>query len=40
MPTEMLADTYGYKIENGNQGVYEDLVHYLCMCDRTPTLEQ
>jgi hypothetical protein len=26
MPAEMLADTYGYKIEKGHQGVYKDLV--------------
>jgi len=40
MPAEMLADTYGYKIEKGNQGVYKNLVHYIGMRDRTPTLEQ
>jgi hypothetical protein len=40
MPAEMLADAYGYKIEKGNQGVYKDLVHYIGMRDRTPTLEQ
>jgi hypothetical protein len=40
MPAEMLADAYGYKIEKGNQGVYKDLVRYIGMRDRTPTLEQ
>jgi len=40
MPAEMLADTYGYKIEKGNQGVYKDLVRYIGMRDGTPTLEQ
>jgi hypothetical protein len=40
MAAEMLADTYGYKIEKGNQGVYTDLVGYIGMRDRTPTLEQ
>jgi hypothetical protein len=39
MPAEMLADAYEYKIEQGNQGVYKDLVHYIGMRDRTPTLE-
>jgi hypothetical protein len=36
----MLADRYGHKIEKGNQGVYTDLVRYIGMHDRTPTLEQ
>jgi len=40
MPAEMLADAYGFKIDNGNQGVYKDLVCYMGMRDRTPTLEQ
>jgi len=40
MPADMLADTYGYQIEKGNKGVYEDLVRYIGMCDRTPTPEQ
>jgi len=40
MPAEMLADPYGYKIEQGNQGVYRDLVGYIGMRDTTPTLEQ
>ena len=40
MPAEMLADAYGYKIKKGNQGVYKDLVRYIGMCNRTPTLEQ
>jgi len=40
MPAKMIADTYGYKIENGNQGVYKDLVRYIGMRDRTSTLEQ
>jgi len=40
MPAEMIADAYGYKIEQGNQGVYKDLVRYIGMRDRTPTLEQ
>ena len=40
MPAEMLADAYGYKIEKGNQGVYQDLVRYIGMRDWTPTLEQ
>jgi len=39
MPAEMLADAYGYKIKKGNKGVYKDLVRYICMRDRTPTLE-
>jgi len=40
MPAEMLADAYRYMIEMGNQGVYKDLVHYIGMRDRTPTLKQ
>jgi len=40
MPAEMLADADGYMIEKGNQRVYQDLVRYIGMCDRTPTLEQ
>jgi len=40
MPAEMLAHAYGYTIEKGNQGVYNDLVHYIGMRDRTSTLEQ
>jgi len=40
MPAEMLSDTYGYKVENSNQGVYKDMVRYISMRDRTPTLEQ
>jgi hypothetical protein len=40
MPVEMLADAYGYMIEKGNQGVSNDLVRYLGMRNRTPTLEQ
>jgi len=40
MPAEMSADAYGYMIENGNQGVYNDLVRYVGMRDRTPTIEQ
>jgi len=40
MPAEMLGDAYGYTIEKGNQGVYKDLVRYIGMRDRTPTLEQ
>jgi len=40
MPAKMLADAYGHKIEKGNQGVYKDLVRYIGMRDRTPTLEQ
>jgi len=40
MPSTMLADTYGYKIKHSNQGVHEDLVCYIGICDRTPTLEQ
>jgi len=39
MPAEMLADAYGYRIEQGNHGVYEDLVCYIGMRQRTPTLE-
>jgi len=38
MPAEMLANTYGYKIEKGNQRVYNDWVGYIGMHDRTPTL--
>ena len=40
IPAEMLANTYGYKIEKGNQRVEKDLVHYIGMCDKTPTLQQ
>jgi len=40
MLANMLADAYGYKIEKGNQGVYKDLVRYIGMRNRTPTLEQ
>jgi len=40
MPAKMLANTYGYKIEKGTQGVYKDFVHYIGMRDRTRTLEQ
>ena len=40
MPAEMLADTYGYKIERGDHRDYNDLVRYIGMRDRTPTLEQ
>jgi hypothetical protein len=40
MPAEMLANTYGYIIIKGNQGVYKDLVRYIRICDGTPTLEQ
>jgi len=40
MPAEMLADAYGYMVKNGTQGVYKDLVRYIGMRDRTPTLEQ
>jgi len=39
MPAEMSADTYGYRIEKSNQGVYNDLVHYIGMRDRTPILK-
>jgi hypothetical protein len=39
MPAEMLADAYGYKIEKGNRGVYKDLVPYIGMRDRTPTID-
>jgi hypothetical protein len=40
MPAEMLPDPYGYEIEKGNQGVYKNLVRYIDMRDRIPTLEQ
>jgi len=40
MPAGMFADTYMYKIEKGTQGVYKDLVCYIGMHNRTPTLEQ
>ena len=40
IPAEMFANAYGHKIQTGNQGVYKDLVHYIFMQDRTPTLEQ
>jgi len=40
IPTKMLPDTYGYKIEKGNQGVYKDLVCNIGMRNRTRTLEQ
>jgi len=33
IPAELLADAYRYKIEQGNQGVHEDLVRYFGMCD-------
>jgi hypothetical protein len=36
----MLANTYGYKIENANQGVYEDVVRYVGICDRSATIEK
>ena len=39
MPAKILADAYGYKIEKGNLGVHKDLVRYIGMCDRTPTLK-
>lgn len=37
---QMLANTYWYKIKQGNQGGYEALFGYIGMCDRTPTLDQ
>jgi len=40
MSTKILSDSYGYKIENGHQGIYKDLVHYIGMRDRTPTVNQ
>jgi len=40
MAAEMLADDYQYKIEKGNEGVFNHLVPYIDMHDRTPTLEQ
>jgi hypothetical protein len=40
MAAEMLADTYGCKIEQDNQGDYKDLLRYIGMRNRTPTLEQ
>jgi hypothetical protein len=40
MPAEMSADAYAYKIAQGNQGVYKDLVRYIGMRDRPATLEQ
>jgi len=40
MPAEMLEDAYEYKIEKGNHGVYKDLVWYIGIPNRTPTLEQ
>jgi len=40
MPAEKVADPYWDKIEEGNHGVYKDLVRSICMCDRTPTIEQ
>jgi hypothetical protein len=36
----MLSNNYGNKIQNGYQGVSEDLVHYVRIHDRTPALEQ
>jgi len=39
-PAEMLAETYGYQIELGNQAVYKDSVRYIGMHNWTPTLEQ
>jgi len=39
MPAQKLADTYGFKIEKGNQGVYKALVRYIGMHNRTPTLD-
>jgi len=40
MPAEMLANIYGYKIEQGNQGVYKDVVRYIGMRFRTPNLKK
>jgi hypothetical protein len=40
MPSEMLSDAYGFKIELGNQGMYKDLLRYIGMYDKTLTLEQ
>jgi hypothetical protein len=40
MPAEMIADSYGHTIEKVNQGVYKDVVRYIGMRERTPTLEQ
>lgn len=40
MPGKMLSNNYGYEIQNGYRGVYEDLVHYVGIHDRTPALEQ
>jgi len=40
MPVKMLAVSYGYKIEKGNQRVYKDTVRYIGMHYRTATLEQ
>ena len=36
----MLADAYRYKIGKGNLGVYNNVVLYIGMGDRTPTLKQ
>jgi len=40
MLAELLVDAYGCRIKKGNQGVYRDLVRYIGMRDKTPTLEQ
>jgi len=40
MPTKMIVDRYWYQIEKGNEIVYEDLVHYIGMRNKTPTLVQ
>jgi serine/threonine protein phosphatase PrpC len=40
MPTELLSITIGYMIDNGSKEVYNDLVHYIGMCDKTTTLQQ
>jgi len=40
MPASMLAQPYGYKIEKGNEGLYEDMICYIGMRNRTPTFNQ
>jgi hypothetical protein len=40
MPSEILCDAYGLKITQGNQGIYTDIVQYIGIGDRTPSLVQ
>jgi len=40
MPAEIFADADEYNIEQGNRGIYIDLVPHVGMRDGTPTLQQ